>query len=273
VISEGVRHPGKLVRGRLAQTVGSVLEVEPSSVLRMATAIEYFHLASLLLDDLPCMDDADLRRGRPCAHKTHGEAGAILGALAFINRAYALMGFVLAGWPRHTRIQAQAGLDACLGWAGLVGGQARDLAFSRSERTTREVGRIAVQKTTSLLWLSALVPALAGFATPVELRALRGLCLYWGLAFQGLDDLRDLLTTSFDAGKSTGRDRVLVRPNLALHIGVPEARRRITHLLTQSRRSLDALGHLRPGWSRLEEFQRELEHVAAPLVATGQEAA
>src|SRR5690606_34163301 len=99
------------------------------------------------------------------------------------------------------------------------------------------------------------------------------LCLYWGLAFQALDDLHDLLATSVAAGKSTGRDRVLVRPNLALHLGVPATRRRIVHLLAQSRRRLDGLIRRRGDWVRLDPLQGELEQAALPLTATGQEAA
>ena len=128
--ASSVAHPGKLVRGRLLQATATALQVEETSATNLAVAVEYFHLASLLLDDLPCMDDAQMRRGQPCVHRVHGEATAILTALAFINRAYALAGFALAPWPAAVRCQAHAAMDACLGVTGLTGGQARDLSYA-----------------------------------------------------------------------------------------------------------------------------------------------
>lgn len=273
VVTEAAAHPGKLVRGRLVLAAAHALAVDAATAQALATALEYFHVASLLLDDLPCMDAAMTRRGRPCAHRVYGESAAILGALAFINRAYALIGFALAGCPGATRLQAQAGLDACLGWAGLVGGQALDLAFRGSARPLREVGRVSIQKTTALLWLAALLPALAGGATATEFRALRALCLYWGLAFQGIDDLRDLLAAEADTGKSIRQDAMLARPNLGLVLGVPVARRRIRRLLRQARTQLAQLREARSGWAGLMELQLELEHAARACAVAHQEAA
>lgn len=254
-IAETVTRPGKLFRARLVFATTRAHGIDADTGLLLATAVEYFHLSSLLLDDLPCMDDAEMRRGHACVHRTHGEATAILAALAFINRAYALAGFALATQPGRVRMQAQACLDACLGTAGLVGGQARDLRFGASDRSAREVSRIALGKTGAMFWLGLLFPALLTAPGHAERRALEALCIYWSLAFQGLDDLHDVLTTSTDAGKTTGRDRALVRPNLAVALGVPAARRRIARLLTQAHREIKILAGMRPTWSYLQDFQ------------------
>jgi geranylgeranyl pyrophosphate synthase len=199
----------------------------------------------------------------------HGEATAILAALGFINRAYALAGFALAPWPLPIRCQAHAALDACLGVTGLTGGQARDLNYAETRPTARETSAIARAKTTPLLLLAVLLPALAGGAGTAELAELRALTLYWGLAFQALDDLSDLLTTSVGAGKTTGRDRALARPNLALALGVPETRRRLGRLILQAEQRIARLAGARPAWVFLDEFQQELARAAAPL-ADGQ---
>ena len=272
-ITEAVARPGKLVRARLLLATIRAHGIDDETGLALATAVEYFHLSSLLLDDLPCMDDAVTRRGHVCAHRVHGEATAILAALAFINRAYALVGFALATQPGAIRLQAQACLDACLGSAGLVGGQARDLRFSSSDRSAREASRIALGKTGALLWLGLLFPALLAGPDREERRTLEALCIYWGLAFQALDDVQDVLATSIDAGKTTGRDRALVRPNLAVALGVPSARRRIHRLLAQAESRLDVLQQLRPAWGYLEQFQRYLSEVAAPIAGETAEAA
>lgn len=253
-ILQAVSEPGKLVRARLAHEAALVHGMGEGAALQLACAVEYFHTASLLLDDLPCMDDAATRRGLPCVHRAHGEATAILAALALINRAYALAGFAFAAEAPEVRVRALACVDACLGPAGLVGGQAADLRFSEGPGGARAVARIAAAKTGALFWLAVRLPALAGRPDEIEGRALKGLCVYWGLAFQAIDDLADLLRGEVEAGKTTGRDRALARPNLAHALGAPAARARVARL---SRLSASALGRLeaRSGrWSYLREF-------------------
>lgn len=264
-ITESVARPGKLLRARLAFATTEAHGIPADVGLALATAVEYFHLSSLLLDDLPCMDDAATRRGQACVHRVHGEATAILAALAYINRAYALVGFAVATQPGPVRLQVQACLDACLGTAGLVGGQARDLRFATSDRSAREVSRIALGKTGAMLWLGLLLPALLAAPERAERRALEALAMYWSLAFQALDDVQDLLATPTNAGKTTGRDRALTRPNLAVALGVPRTRRRIARLLAQAERTLHSLVGLRPAWSYLEPFQQFFAEAAAPV--------
>lgn len=266
LIREVTARPGKLFRARLVLATTGAHGIADGVALPLATAVEYFHLASLLFDDLPCMDDAETRRGQRCAHLVHGEATAILAALAFINRAYSLVGFALAGQPTSVRLQTQACLDACLGSAGLVGGQARDLGFAASDRSARAVGQVALAKTGAMLWLSLLLPGLLCGPNRRETRALEAICIYWGLAFQALDDVHDVLATSVDAGKTTGRDRALARPNLAVALGVPRTRERIQRLLVQAEARVTQLIAVRPAWGYLEEFQRYFADAAAPLV-------
>ncbi len=269
VLDQAVGNPGKLVRARLVHVAALTHGLDEDLALQLACAVEFYHLASLLLDDLPCMDDAELRRGLPCAHRVHGEAPTILAALALINRAYGLAGFALAGQPMQVRLAAMGCLDACLGVPGLVGGQARDLAFADSDRSEREIGRIAAAKTGALFWLAIYFPALLGQPDAEEGRRLKALCLYWGLAFQALDDLGDVRAAgSADTrGKTTGRDRALTRPNLALALGVPATIRRVTRLMDQAERALEALLERRPAWRYLSTFHHEFFVANAARVA------
>lgn len=232
--------------------------VAEAAALGLACAVEYFHTASLLLDDLPCMDDATLRRGRPCAHRVHGEATAILAALAFINRAHALCGAAFAGSTRDVRLAALACVDACLGPAGLLDGQAHDLRFAESAGGARTVGRIAALKTAGLFQLTLLLPALAGPTTAAEWAALRRVSLYWGLAYQAADDLADVLSAEANAGKTTGRDRIRRRPNLALELGVSPARGRIARLVAQGAGAVARLTTGSARWNFLAEAQARL---------------
>jgi len=265
-LAEAVVNPGKLARARLVLAAGAAHGLDDENAGQLACAVEYFHLASLLFDDLPCMDDADTRRGRPCAHRTHGEATALLAALALINRAYALIGFALAAQPMFLRLQAQACLDACLGCAGLVGGQAQDLRFAEGDRSPHAVSRIAMTKTGALFWLAVYFPALLAAPEEAERRELKALCIYWGLAFQAMDDLRDVLSTSIAEGKTTDRDRILTRPNLALAMGVPAARRRLQRLIRLAGRRCERLGQHGARWVYLRAFQHDYLVPAAGLV-------
>lgn len=256
VLDQATGTPGKLVRARLVHAAALAHGLDDDEALQLACAVEYFHLSSLLLDDLPCMDDAETRRGKACAHRLHGDASVILASLALINRAYALAGFALARLPGFVRVQAHACIDACLGPAGLVGGQASDLRFAEGDLSARAVSRIAAAKTGALFWLAVYLPALASGPDARERRALKALCVYWGLAFQALDDLGDVLTTSLESGKTTGRDRALARPNLALILGVPGTRARVRRLTVIAGREVDALIAARPDrYAYLAEFQ------------------
>lgn len=252
-LAQLISRPGKLVRPQLAVTAAHAHGLPLRRALELGCAIEFFHTASLVLDDLPCMDDATLRRGIPCVHRQHGDATAILTALALINRAYALVHSAFSAQPRALRAQASACLDRALGAAGLVGGQAWDLAFARTERTPRDVSRIAALKTGALFELVVFLPALLARPRRTERRALRALAIYWGQIFQVSDDLRDVLSSTYAEGKTTQRDRVLARPNLALALGLPHARARLARLHRQARRTLAALRASHPRrWRYLE---------------------
>lgn len=256
-------HPGKLFRAVLVYEAARRFGVRRADAERLACAVEYFHVASLVLDDLPCMDDAAVRRGLPCVHRQHGEATAILASLALINRAYALIGQALAGQTRRVREEAGAVVDRSLGLTGLVGGQAWDLAFGRTERSASRVSRIAAAKTGALLSLAVLLPATLARPSAKERKALRALCVYWGQLFQIADDVRDVLATSFEAGKTTGRDRALARPNLALALGLPAAQARLARLQGQAARMLAVLA--RQGRGRWQHLVAAAELLAPAL--------
>ncbi len=259
-IQKSVAQPGQLIRAKLVHQAVLTHTSDPHLATLTACAIEYYHIASLLLDDLPCMDDATHRRGALCLHRTHGEANTILTALALINRAYSLLGFALATQPADLRLRAQATLDTCLGPSGIIGGQADDLAFASTDRSARTIGRIALRKTGSLFWLSIYLPALLARPTDDEQRHLRALCTYWGLAYQIRDDLADAQASLASTGKTPNRDRTLNRPNLAHALGLPATRRRLARLLHLSDRALALLTALHPRWHYLRETQKNFTH-------------
>jgi len=264
VVAETLANPGSLTRALLAYKTMKACGAAEDRALDAATAVEYFHTASLLLDDLPAMDDAALRRGRPTAHKRFGEAAAILGSLAFINRAYALIWQALAHTPEEPRAAAAALLEACLGVDGVLQGQSMDVHFGERPAGEAAILEIAMLKTVSLFRLSLALPALLAGGRPSEITLLEELSHWWGLAYQLIDDLKDTLGDPM-AGKTTGRDLALQHPNLATCLGPEAARARLKGLLARAAGCQADLVRLRPDWLFLTHMHQRLERESLRL--------
>ena len=263
VVVDVLEHPGSLARAQLAYGLGVRRGIEPECALRLAIAVEYFHSASLLFDDMPSMDDAAERRGRPCPHVVHGEAAATLGALGLITRAYALLWEAIGAGPAERRAAAAALVAECLGVAGILDGQSRDVHFRRDGADPETVAEVAAAKTVPLVRLSMVLPALVAGEEGETLRRLESLAASWGLAYQVLDDFKDSLMGSEETGKTTGRDDGLGRPNVPALSGTGGALTRLRGLLAESRDVVDSLT-ARDGesWGPLASLQDFLEEEA-----------
>jgi geranylgeranyl diphosphate synthase type II len=272
-LEEALRHvlenPGSLVRPRIVLQVSLAFGLGESHASDLAIALEYFHTASLLFDDLPCMDNGLERRGVPCAHLEFGEAGAILAALALINRAYALAWKAVSSCSQQCQSHALAYLEQRLGVAGLLNGQSLDLHYSALPHDRETTERIAYGKTVSLIRLTLVLPAVMGGATPRELQLLERMAIFWGLSYQILDDLKDVLQSAEETGKTVARDLSLDRPNLALVIGVPGAIERLARLIGLGDRALRNLMMARPTLSFLSTLRRDLEREASRVTLRG----
>jgi len=262
VLRHALTHPGSLARAQLAYGLGRCHGLAPKIARELAIAIEYFHTASLLFDDMPAMDDARERRGTPCAHLVYGEAATTLGALALITRAYQLLWGALGPLPARRRERGADLTAACLGPAGVLHGQALDLHFSSAGASSaagvaRRVAEVAEHKTVPLVRLPLVLPALVAGAPEAELDLLERLASAWGFAYQILDDFKDCLLCPAESGKTNGRDVALGRPNLPEATGVPAALGRLDACLAEARSVVEALAEARPGMSlpgRLQVF-------------------
>jgi geranylgeranyl pyrophosphate synthase len=214
-VGELLAAPGSLVRAQLAYGAGRALGLRVAAARSAAVAVEYLHTASLVFDDLPAMDDARERRGRPCPHVLFGEGAAILAGLALVHRAHALVAAAAAGLPAGRERRIWQRLEECVGLAGILDGQARDLHFPRGGDPLA----VAAKKTTPLLRLALLLPAAAAGAAPDLEESLDRLAAAWGLAYQILDDFRDVGEPWSATGKSARRDATLGRPNFVLAAG------------------------------------------------------
>jgi geranylgeranyl pyrophosphate synthase len=224
--------PGSLTRALIAYLMGMEMGLAEETSRGLACGIEYLHTASLIFDDLPAMDDARLRRGMPCLHVVHGEAVAMLAALALINRGYSLV-WQAVGKSRNSqrRDEAAALVEGCLGTAGLVGGQAYDLCGWRDGQTPTDVLEVARRKTATLLRLPLVLPAIIGNGSRREIQLLERLGLLRGLSYQAVDDLKDVMLGEESSGKSVGRDEILGRPNLVAAEGFQPALQRLRKMM------------------------------------------
>ena len=252
-------NPGSLVRPRMVFQVATAYGLDAAPAKDLAIALEYFHTASLVFDDLPCMDNALERRGVPCVHFAFGEAGAILTALALINRAYALIWRAAAASSQQCQSRALAYIEQRLGVEGLLNGQGLDLHYSTLPHTRETTERIARGKTVSLIRLTLILPAMLGGASARDIQFLERIALYWGLGYQMVDDLKDVLGSAADAGKPVARDLLLDRPNVASVMGVAGAVQRLTRFIHLGDRTLGHLLISRPEMSFLGKLRSDLE--------------
>lgn len=235
--------PGKRMRPILTLMVGSLFREPGPGMMSAACALEMVHAASLILDDLPCMDDAALRRGRPATHVVYGEATAILAAVALLNHAYG----VVAGASEESpglkdRVRAVLGrrFSEAIGTHGVIGGQQADLLAEGRTLTLRELEFVHSHKTGSLFIASAEIGAILSSAGEADLAALEGYAKNLGLAFQITDDILDALGDEATTGKSAGRDAG--RTTFVSLCGVEGARSLASELIDTAVAHLDPFG-------------------------------
>ena len=256
MIDYALEGKGAGFRLNLAEATGAACGLDSKSTGRLAEAVEYFHYASLIFDDLPCMDDAVERRGRRCLHRVAGESKAILAALALVNRAYTLSWKVSTLYPLYSE-QAGRSVERCIGELGILDGQDRDLSF-QSSLGAKEVKAIAARKTGTLLQLTLLLPAILGGASFGEYLRLSRMARAWGGAYQALDDFGDLLPSLMKTGKTSFQDLRQDRPNLVVALGQTKASAELSRYMERAQRQIVALASKDAKWDFLYDFHAVL---------------
>jgi len=233
---------GKRMRAFLVLEGAALFAVSRDAALRVGSAIEMLHAYSLVHDDLPAMDDDDLRRGKPTAHKAFDEATAILAGDALQAQAFQVM----ASEETHADPWVRAELCRCLARAagprGMCGGQMLDMLAEQATEPADEamVGRIQMLKTGKLIEFSAEAGAILGKAPGPLRHALSAYGRELGAAFQIADDLLDATATAEETGKATGKDAGAGKATLVSLLGIERARIQAERLAEQAQRHLDA---------------------------------
>ena len=234
---------GKRVRGILTLAAGESAGMKAEKLIDAAAAVEMIHTSSLILDDLPSMDDAVLRRGAPALHREFGEDLAILSAVALLNHSYGLIAKNHAAlsprqWPMQQVIKRV--VDA-VGWEGTIAGEAVDLHSAGSKLDFDTLEFIHSRKTGALFVAAAAVGAMLANISPAALARLEVFAKNLGLAFQITDDILDVVGTPEQLGKDVGKDEQhLTFVKLA---GVDGARKLSEELLDTSLAAVANLGN------------------------------
>ncbi len=243
---EAMRHAaiggGKRLRPLLVMATSRLFNVDENCALRAATALEALHVYSLIHDDLPCMDDDDIRRGKPTAHKAFGEAPAVLAGDALHALAFEL----LADENTHSDPFVRAEMVACLakaaGPSGMAGGQMMDIVAETTTFDLPTVTRLQQLKTGALISACVEIGAILG-RVPAEGRTgLRGYAHDLGLAFQIADDILDVEGDEALAGKALHKDAEAGKQTFLSLMGLDRAKEQAQMLVNQAKSHLNGYG-------------------------------
>jgi farnesyl diphosphate synthase len=238
----GSLNGGKRLRPLLVRQTAGIFGVPPADALAAGLAVEMVHCYSLIHDDLPAMDDDDLRRGRPTVHKAYDDATAILAGDALLTHAFHVLVTEVHGPRPQTCADLVAILASGAGAGGMVGGQMRDIEGENAPLGERAIAQMQAMKTGALIRAAVLMGATLGEANPAQIADLTMYSEKAGAAFQLADDILDVTATAQTLGKATGKDAGAGKQTLVSRIGLTPARHRLGELVHDALTALVPFG-------------------------------
>ena len=229
---------GKRMRPFYVIETGALFDADETALLRAAAALECVHTYSLVHDDLPCMDDDDLRRGQPTVHKAFDEATAVLAGDALLTLAFKILASEDTHADANVRTRLIERLSDAAGAKGMVGGQMIDMLEEESPRDLNTITRMQRLKTGALISYSVEAAGIIGGASNGARHALAGFAQDLGLAYQISDDLLDAEGDQAIVGKTLRRDESAGKANFVTVLGMDGARQRVRLLAAQAKQHL-----------------------------------
>ncbi|MEM7239292.1 MAG: polyprenyl synthetase family protein [Pseudomonadota bacterium] len=235
---------GKRLRAFLCMEVGAMFAADTEGLRRGAASVECLHAYSLVHDDMPCMDDDDLRRGKPTVHRKWNEATAVLAGDGLQTSAFEIVAHAAAHPSGEVRARLCLRLAEASGALGMVGGQAIDLAAETSSSPfgPDDVRKLQSMKTGALISYAAEAGAILGEASEDETARIRDYADALGEAFQIADDLLDVTGTEEETGKRVGKDATAGKATFVDILGINGAKARAAELVARAERALEPFG-------------------------------
>lgn len=237
-----VLNGGKRLRAFLVMEVAKLFSVNRTCAARVGASVEMLHAYSLVHDDLPAMDDDDLRRGQPSCHKKFDEATAILAGDALQTRAFEVLAEEDTHADSEARIELVLALALAAGMRGMVGGQMIDMESEGKDLTGAEITRLQALKTGRLIQYAAEAGAILGRAPAAQRHAIMAYGRDLGAAFQIYDDVLDETASAEEMGKTAGKDAAAGKATMVRILGLDRARSQAETLAEQACAHLESFG-------------------------------
>jgi len=214
---------GKKIRSKILLDIGIVFKIEYKTLIAIGAAVECIHAYSLIHDDLPCMDNDKLRRGKPSTHIKFGESTAVLAGNSLLTMAFEILTSSTLKINERTKVDLVQKLSECSGHLGIAGGQYLDLSFERKKISKNKIIDMEIKKTGKLFSFCCAVPVIIKKKNNKEIKFFENIGANIGLLFQIADDLIDFKGSSKDAGKITGKDKKKGKATLISLLGYQNA--------------------------------------------------
>ncbi len=259
VIHQAMRYSvfagGKRIRPVLFLLAYELFAPLNQEAVKACTALELLHTYTLIHDDLPCMDDDDLRRGKPTLHKTFTESIALLAGDALLTLSFQ----VLAELKSKNSATVIKELATSAGSQGVIGGQVKDILSEGKDISLKELRYIHTNKTAKLIKASVKCGAILAQASETDLELVENYALNLGLAFQVADDILDVTGSSEKLGKNTGQDEKQNKATYPKIIGLSESKSELEGLITKAKNSLASFGKKASKLNEVADFIKERE--------------
>ncbi len=246
---------GKKIRSKVLIDIGSLLSVDYKTLIIIGAAVECIHAYSLIHDDLPCMDNDKMRRGKPSTHIKFGESTAVLAGNSLLTMAFEILASPNLKISEKIKISLIKKLSECSGHLGIAGGQYLDLSYEKKKISKNKIIEMEIKKTGKLFSFCCAVPAIIKKKNKKEIKFFENLGSNIGLLFQISDDLIDYKGNSKKAGKKTGKDRKKGKATLISLIGYRNAIKSCDKIIIDVNHNLKKYG------SNLKNIKKTLEYI------------